>query len=310
MHKKSQSLALAIIIPTLVPLDGERLTRLFGRLKKLQSDLIKIHVVLVVNHMLPRDEIKIQALFKKYDVSIVSTAINKGFAQAVNEGIIFVRAVASVDWYFVLNDDAYPSLQLISHLRKQLLSKQYDAISCKVLTSGNKVESVGLVYSPTGLAFPRRTDIRFENQAIFVGTAVFISKHRVEKEIGKHGYIFNPLFFAYAEDLELSLRIIKDKGAIYISNVPLVRHMGSQTAHRGSFFQLYHGYRNFTLTLILLWSSRDLIVRLPFVCIGQMYILAMSMFKGYFLLYPKMCWWIFRNWKSLLWQRRAYGYKT
>ena len=306
MHKTRTAISIAVIIPTLAPLSHARLAALFRRLRQMERQVQLLRVILVVNNMPPSSSNKIRDMAKKFNVETLFSAINKGFAQAVNDGISYARATRKHDWYFVLNDDALPSKQLIERLSAQLYVHQYDAISCKVLMRNKRIESVGLVYSPTGLAFPRRRDIQEEEKSLFTGTATFLSSERVEKELSRYGYIFNPLFFAYAEDLELSLRILYDNGKIFITNEGLIEHMGSQTARRGSYIQLYHGYRNFLLTIYLMWTSGAIILRLPLILAGQVYVVAVSIWKGYFLLYPKIWWWIIQNRKSLVWQKRLY----
>ncbi len=308
MHKTRKAISIAVIIPTLAPLSHARIATLFRRLRQMEREARLLRVILVVNNMPPSSGNKIRDMAKKFNVETLFSAINKGFAQAVNDGISYARATRKHDWYFVLNDDALPSKQLIERLSAQLYVHQYDAISCKVLTRDKRVESVGLVYSPTGLAFPRTKDIQTGEVQIFTGTATLLSNKRVEKELLRWGYVFNPLFFAYAEDLELSLRILKDNGRIYISNEGLVMHSGSQTAHRGSYVQLYHGFRNFLLVICLFWSPSAIFFRLPFILAGQIYVIGMSMWKGYVFLYPKLWWWIFHNWKTLMWQRQMYEY--
>ena len=308
MYKSRTAISVAVIIPTLAPLSRDRLDTLFRRLGQIRKDIRRLRVILVVNDMPPSVGSKILATVKKSNVEVLFSGINKGFAQAVNDGICYARVIQKPDWYFVLNDDAIPSRRLINCLSMQLCVHQYDAISCKVLTRNKRIESVGLMYSPTGLAFPRRRDIHDEETPLFTGTATFLSSERVERELSRCGYIFNPLFFAYAEDLELSLRILRDNGKIFITNECLIEHMGSQTAHRGSYIQLYHGYRNFLVTMYLMWKSSAIVLRLPLILAGQVYVMAISIWKGYFLLYPKIWWWIIQNRKSIAWQKRLYEY--
>jgi len=242
-------------------------------------------------------------------VDILTSGINKGFAAAVNDGFMFLHAKYAPDWYVTLNDDAYVHKNFFSHLSKAMKPGVFDAVSCAVVTPEGNVESVGLKYFSTGLAFPRQKIIRPGDTQLVVGTCALFAKERVEKELMHHGYVFNPLFYIYAEDLELSLRILRDGGNIYISNTALVTHRGSQTSKRGSFFQLYHGYRNLILVVFLLWPLREILRKLPLLLIGQCYIIGMSIYKRYFLLYPKIWWWIIKYRLIIRWQRQQYAQK-
>lgn len=238
---------------------------------------------------------------------IIESFENRGFCIAVNDAIYAARSSGVFDWFIIINDDAVMKKDFFIALHDALSSSVYDAVSCGVKTSRGVRESVGLRYTPVGLAFPRLRDIRPDERALFVGTCVCVSESRVTREIHQHGYLFNPIFFAYAEDLELSLRIHRDGGKIYISNRDLLVHTGSHTAGRGSYFQLYHGYRNLVLIMFLLWSVRDAVIRSPLILLGQVYILGMSIYKKYFLLVPAIWWWIFKNREVIFWQRRHYA---
>lgn len=235
------------------------------------------------------------------------SSVNRGFSQAVNDGMLFAKYQWSPDWYLILNDDAFVSKRFFEYLIPQLASRLYDALSCRVLSPKGTTESVGLWYSPSGVALPRTGDKRPTDTPIFTGVCTLLARKRVEKELANHGYVFNPLLFAYSEDLELSLRILRDGGKIHIDNDPLVTHLGSQTAKRGSFMQLSWSYRHWLAVILLHWSTREILTRLPFLLLGQIYIFSMSMYKGYWLLYPKIWWWIIQNRDIILWQRRQYG---
>ena len=279
---------IAAIIPTMYTGRPHALVRAIRSVQ--QTRVRNISFVVVVNNA-PKDSSEYAMALDistraGVPVTVLTSYINRGFAPAVNDGILFAQARYHPDWYLILNDDA----RLHANFFRALPLQSFDAVSCKMLSTSGAIESSGLRYFSTGLAFPRRADIRKEDIPFFTGACVMLSRSRVEKELTKHGYVFNPLFFAYAEDLELSLRILRDGGTIFISNKGLVTHEGSNTAKRGSFFQLYYGYRNLLLIIFLLWSRNDIVLRLPWLGIGQLYIIAMSVYKDYWLLYPKIWW--------------------
>lgn len=304
---------IAIIIPTVYSSHGTRLQKTIHAAKYAQAHgRMTVHILCVFNavpHGINERDINESLGKLQRSVKVLVNYKNKGFTGAVNDGIIYARAMAKPDWYLVLNDDAYLHQDFFQKLLPTLESVKYDAVSCKILTPRGDVESVGLRYFPTGLAFPRRKDVAQDEQSLFTGTCVLLSKSRVDKELSRHGYVFNPLFFAYAEDVELSLRILRDGGKIFMYNDSLVTHEGSLTAVRGSFFQLYYGYRNLLLVMLLLWPWKDFVIRLPFIFVGQLYIIVMSFYKGYFLLYPKIWLWIWRNRAAIQWQRKQYAKK-
>ncbi len=298
---------IAVIIPAVFPIHLSRIRNTLSSETRAQQRCdVAVFTILVINGVPHDKERFVHKFFSKLPASGLVSGTNRGFSQAVNDGILYAQAKFDPDWYFILNDDAELHSNFFERLHDVLRRQDIDAVTCKVLTPRGEVESVGLRYLPTGLAFPRKTDISSKDKPIFSGTCVLLSRKRVEKELDRHGYVFNPLYFAYAEDLELSLRILHDGGNIFISNEALVTHEGSQTAKRGSYFQLYHGYRNLVLTVLLMWPRSAVLRHLPMLITGQIYIFGMSVYKGYWLLYPKLWWWIIKNWKSIMWQRNQY----
>lgn len=298
-----------VIIPTVYSSDFTRLEQTIRAVESAKKQVRDVKLSIIIACNLAPEGIQENLLKDKLKrlcalpIAVVINYINKGFAPAVNDGILYARATVRPDWYLMLNDDAFLHENFFVRLLPQLRSGRYDAVCCGIQTPGGSIESVGLRYTSFGLAFPRRKPIEPAEPSLFSGTCVLLSGTRVEKELNRYGYVFNPLFFAYAEDLELSLRILDDKGRIYISNESLVTHFGSQTAVRGSYFQLFHGYRNLVLIVVLLWSWKDIIFRFPMLLVGQAYIIAMSLYKGYVLLYPKMWRWIIRNRHSIAYLR-------
>lgn len=309
MAKNVSHLKISVIVPTLFPIREIRLRKVLFSVKLAAERIsgLSNESVIVINGCSTAQIAKVK-FPKEFRYSMISSVENRGFAQSVNDGILHTRA-SKPDWYLILNDDAYLDEAYFLLIEHALRSKKIDAISEKIFSTSGKVESVGLRYFSTGLAFPRRENIYPDELSLFSGTCVMLSRTRVEKELLRNGYVFNPLFFAYAEDLELSLRIHRDGGGISINNEASVTHEGSQTAKRGSYFQLYHGYRNLVLVVLLLWNRNTILRRLPLLLIGQLYIIAMSIYKGYWLLYPKLWWWIVRHRSIIVWQRRMYGTK-
>ena len=301
-----------VIIPTIYSSDFTRLERAIHTVETAMKEAHDVGLKIIAVYNSAPEDIQEDILKRKLErlcdlsIAVLINHINKGFAPAVNDGILYARATVKPDWYLVLNDDAYIDKDFFVRLMPQIRSDTYDAVSCGINTLTGERESVGLLYSSAGIAFPRRREISEKETRLFSGTCVLLSGTLVENELKRHGYVFNPHFFAYAEDLELSLRILHDGGKIYISNNALVVHEGSQTAKRGSFFQLYHGYRNLVLVVLLMWPWSTIFWRLPLLMIGQAYMFAMTVYKGYWLLYPKLWWWVGKRRNSILWQRRSY----
>lgn len=300
-------ISVAVIIPT-VYRPGLRMVRktieAVRRSGRQQNDC-SIHVVVTLNNA-PADPLSPARSSLLPSSDVLANMHNRGFAQSVNDAIEYAGAKYHPDWYLVINDDAIVDNTFIARCVRDLKIKKYDAITCAIKRPDGSMESVGLRYDQTGLAFPRLTYLSTDTD-MFTGAVVFLSSARVTKELQKHGFVFNPLFFAYAEDVELSQRIQRDGGYIHVIKEPLVTHLGSRTAIRGSRFQLYYGYRNLILTALLLWSIPQMIFRAPLFWSGQLYIVAMTVYKRYPFLYPRIWYGVWNLRKAILWQRRMYA---
>jgi GT2 family glycosyltransferase len=219
--------------------------------------------------------------------SCLFSTVNAGFSGAVNNAIIHTHFSLKPDWFCIFNDDALMKYDFFMKI-KQYLGGEYDGLSCKVIKPGGQVESVGLKYYQTGLAFPRIHDINEKDTPLLCGTCMLLSDTVIKKLLSTQGYVLNPLFFVYAEDLELSLRMQSLGYQIKIVNYPLVIHEGSKTALRGSRLQLYYSYRNILYVIILFWPTGRILVNFPYLLLGQLYIFLTCLYKGYIFLFPRI----------------------
>lgn len=233
---------------------------------------------------------------------LLKTSANIGFTGAVNSALL-VNSKSNFDWYLVLNDDAKLKEDFFRSLLPILNKKKYDVVSCGVENLQGEVESFGLKYSKTGLATPIIYSKEIDNK-VFCGTCFLISKKCVTRHLEEDGYLFHPLYFAYAEDLELSVRMKENNEKIYVFPEILVTHQGSQTAKRGSAFQLYYGYRNQLLTIFFHWSVGEIIFSAPWLVLGQLYCLGITIKKRHFKVYPRIIWFFIKNCRSLLFERK------
>src|SRR3989304_8762209 len=147
---------IAIIIPFIY--SSQKLLVLKNVLKRVaisakHSDFIELAAVLIANHaphtivQNPSNNTTVMKNSRIKRLHFLWSSVNRGFSQAVNDGMLFAKYQWSPDWYLILNDDALVSKRFFEHLTPQLTSRQYDALSCRVLTPKGTTESVGLWYS-------------------------------------------------------------------------------------------------------------------------------------------------------------------
>lgn len=255
------------------------------------AKLSRLEIILVFNNApagpLPRQNKK----SKKR--TLLTSTLNRGFTGAVNDGVWWAVFRQHADWCLVLNDDAVVDSDFFSVLIPQL-KKNRAVVSCGVRNFDGSLQSAGLQYGSTGLAHPLES---FSLTDLFVGTAFFVSADIIKESTERYGWLLAEFFFAYAEDLELSLRLRKQGKRVVIFPKALVSHRGSITAQRGSAFQLYWGYRNLLMVVFLHWPVKKIVFLLPWLLLGQAYVLTLLFLKGHWFVYPKI-------WRSL-WKNKA-----
>lgn len=236
---------------------------------------------------------------------VLTNALNRGFTGAVNDGAEHAVSGQHADWCLVLNDDATVDADFFAELLPELTPSK-SVISCGVRNKDKSIQSRGLEYNYSGLTQPLVTDT---SASLFVGTVFFVSRSAIEENTNRFGWFLPEFFFAYAEDLEFSLRLKRDGKTVFISPKTLVTHLGSVTAKRGSAFQLYWGYRNLLCVLFLHWQWQHILIWLPWLIAGQFFIMALLISKRHWLVYPKIWWSVWKNRDILRFYRKLFNEK-
>ncbi len=305
---------LAVVIPTIYNKKQFLFSKLVKNLISSYEELIpkekkKLTITFFIyfnelktNEFLLEERLNKKFLDKKSNLSIkvFSSKINFGFTGAINQ-VLSVTQKMEFDGYLVINDDTWIKEDFLY----LLLKIKEKSLASFLIKKKQNIESFGLNYHHSGLAFPNLDCSK--DPKYFCGTAFYVSQKLVKKMFNKFGFFFNPLFFAYAEDLDLSILLRRLGENISFKNDLLVNHVGSRTAKRGSFKQLFFGFRNLNYVLILHWPVEILLKNLFLVILGQCYMILLSLKKGYFLLYPKIIFQILKNIKFILWMRKKYA---
>lgn len=313
--RRKQASRVMVIIPTLWKKDS---TLLEHALTSVLADAqvqqhLTIHITVFLNEATLADQRylsrRLRACLKieRGQLSVLSSERNKGFTGAVNEALFWARVEQPNEWYVVLNDDAVLKPGFFHAFMAAARKSDVELISCGVENTEHELESYGLSYHRTGLAFPRKELSSPVTAPIACGTCFAFSNRLVEWELTALGFLLNPLFFAYAEDLELSLRVLLRGKRVELIPAVLVQHQGSQTAGRASAFQLYHGYRNLSLCIALLWTPQQIAFHLPWIFLGQLYVIVILLSKSYLLVYPRIVWYFIKQAYVLKAQRSMYA---
>lgn len=259
-----------------------------------------LEVIMVVNGLSAHQSLPF-APHAGLKITVLINVLNRGFTGAVNDGVWAAVFQKNADWVLVLNDDAFVDGDFFAAMIPQLTASRA-IITCGVRNSDGSLQSAGLAYYPTGLASPLT---RFVDSPYFSGTVFFVSAATARWSIEQFGWLLPEFFFAYAEDLELSLRLKRAGKKVFIFPKILVTHLGSVTAKRGSAFQLYWGFRNLLMVALLHWPIGHILGFMPLLMLGQLYVLALLLSKGYWLVYPKILWSLWKNRGILAAYRKA-----
>ena len=238
----------------------------------------------------------------KNNIFYLKNRINRGFTGAVNDGVFFSIYSRLADWCLITNDDVIFDENFFSKMVPQLKINRA-VVSCGVMDKDGFIQSKGMNYFRSGLTSPL---VENKKTPYFVGTVFFVSKKTVLWSFNKFGFLLIEFFFAYAEDLELSIRLKKTNKKIFILKDSLITHLGSLTAKRGSAKQLFWGYRNLIFIILIHWSLFEIILFSPLLLLGQLYSIALLFKKGHFLVYPKIIWSIIKHRRVLLGYRRNF----
>lgn len=299
----------ALIIPTVYLEDNTNLIRCIKSIihssRKVKN--IKTYIIISVNGSPSKSGNEhVAKLKEKTKAELYFVFSNKplGFSISVNKGITYIKRKADPDWYLTLNDDIFLHLNYFKYFYRYIKSGAFDMLSCKIMSADGRLQSVGLTYQKTGIANLRKKDITKKDIPLIPGGATLVSRETVIQQLKNYGYFFNPFYFIYAEDLELSIRVLNSGGKLFISNTPLLTHIGSQTID--NYPRCYFSYRNWIVTIILLWPPNIIIKNTFYLVAGQIYIFFESLRQGYFLLYIKIWIDIISNGPMLIRKREKY----
>lgn len=210
------------------------------------------------------DEIRKKYLLEKTEYWIYRNQKNLGFAGAVNIGI----NKAKYEWVVVLNNDLKLDQNWFKNITKTKINSKIAAICGSVLNAaGTHFESQGLSFFYSGKAQNINNKIKFSSKLIDVpqktvwgasGAATVYNK-KIIKKIGN----FDETFFAYEEDVDLSLRLnIAGYQTLLIPNC-LSYHQGGATSNKMGNFRSYHDTRNWYFIIIKNYSLKQFLSNFP-----------------------------------------------
>jgi GT2 family glycosyltransferase len=209
---------------------------------------VALPVVLVDNGSTARNLATLKAGLP-FQCSLVQVANNLGFAEGMNVGLRHALAIGH-EYVWLLNNDAFPTSDCLEHLVRAMDDcSKIAMVSPRLLyPDGREQHAGGRVDWASGKHVVGSADDLACDCKIgdwLTGTAPLIRLSAI-KDVG----LFDPRFFAYWEDVDLSTRFIRAGWAIRAVPAATCTHLGSaSTGGEHSPFSNYLMTRNAWLFL-------------------------------------------------------------
>ncbi len=223
---------------------------------------IDLSVVVVDNASRPEERERLAR--EAPEVRVVAFSRNLGFAAAANEGIVRTRA----PYVLLVNNDAVLAPDYTARLAARLaLDERLAAVQGLVVQKGtSRIDSAGFRWNDRGEAVPilggedasRIHATAFEVPGISATAALF--RREALTRLARHGQFFDDRFFAYYEDVDLSLRLSRAGWRFACDPQAVAWHEGSRTGRRTPFRRAVWTARNRWRTLLGNFE-RDLLTR-------------------------------------------------
>ena len=215
-------------------------------LSSLAAQTLKPHIIVVENGSVDESVDLIVQNFPK--VELLEFADNAGFAGGVNRGIR-PSLEAGADYIALFNNDAVADKDWLKNLVTAAEAQpEAGIITGKFMRLDKEyLDSTGDIYTIWGMPFPRGRNQKdtgqFDTPEYVMGATGGASLYRASmlKEIG----LFDEDFFAYFEDVDISLRAQLAGWKVWYEPSAEAYHHVSGTSSKLGNFSRYHALKNF-----------------------------------------------------------------
>ena len=164
-------------------------------------------------------------------LQVIIAPENLGFAKGMNLAWQHAQTLGEWDYALILNNDIIAQPQLLETLHTHMTQHPRTALLGVAADTGTAIQS-GLHYQRwTGLMFPTAVTGSFQ---VATGYCLLLRPQAIQ------GKLFDPRYFMYGEDVELSWRLREQGWNVEILAQPLLTHTPAQSSREGSLFYEYH----------------------------------------------------------------------
>jgi GT2 family glycosyltransferase len=200
-------------------------------------------------------------------VRVIGFSRNLGFAGGANEGIARTRSA----WVLLVNNDAVLEPGYVARLaaRLELDPRLAGAQGLVLAEDGRRVDSAGFEWNGRGEAVPvlHGADAGAAPRQPFevpgVSATAALYRREALESVALGASVFDDAFFAYYEDVDLSLRLSRAGWRFVCDPAAVARHEGSRTGRRTPFRRALWTARNRWRALFRNFEPRLLARRLP-----------------------------------------------
>lgn len=211
---------------------------------------------------------------------------NLGFAEGNNRAVAHALKKDNPDYFLLFNNDAQAK-QTLFKICLPYLNQGIDLLSPTIILSkGGGVDNVGIDYYHSGFSFARKK--KGNKAGLVTGCCLFVSRKFVERSFNTVGWLFNPLYFSYIEDLELAVRSKLFGAKTLVLDDSLVVHKGLGTMGRNNQYQMYLTWRNMLWTVLTVWPSILVLKNLGYILIGNLVMMLVHFWDLNFSIFPKV----------------------
>jgi len=237
--------------------NGEKLLNIF--FESLINQKYKDFRIYIVDNGSSDNSIEVINSYKSnLDINVIELDNNYGFAKANNIGINEAMKDGS-EYIITLNNDLELDKNCLCELNSKLtkLNGKYDVFQILLLNfyDRDKIDAAGLSFNKyhiaeqTGYKNSYKTVAERNNiDGVCAGAAVYSKKCLKSVKINQDEY-FDSQYFAYYEDVDLSLRLTNAGFMSYLITEAVAYHVQSGTSGKDSYFKSYYLSRNLQLYL-------------------------------------------------------------
>lgn len=196
----------------------------------------------------------IRSYSKRLNIDLIEMSYNSGFAPANNIGI--KKAINDgCDYILTLNNDVEVPVNSLKNAMNEIYSnEEFDVFQLFMINYFNKnvCDAAGLKFKkdliPVQVGFKESvSDILSKDNIIIdgvcAGAAIYSTRALEKVKLDNNNY-FDSNFFAYFEDVDLSLRLKSEGFKFKLLRESIVYHMHSATGSKTSGFKEYYLTRN------------------------------------------------------------------